>query len=287
MRPAQLARSPRGPGWVLSSSSGALFTRKGNRDTVCLKFKGLISWWRRTRPRRKAETPLPSQVKVELMHDSSKGTTCLWARIQALKGTLKGSKEWDRIGPLPSITVPALRTLPQSLALRPFTNLWETHTIKWSEFLSLASISYSFKNVCLAQRFWPDTQTLPKLLSLFVKYFHIYLRWYKAEGMMMTALNMPGSWVTLFGSGRVAVYAWNAAVVPPLSLTSSCKFLLLPSGSGLQCSLFHGICFDSSLVFRGGHPPGGFLRKSMWKVKREQEREGERGRGTETLPWHV
>lgn len=33
----------------------------------------------------------------------------------------------------------------------------------------------------LAQSIWPDTQTLPKLSSLFVKYFHIYLRWYRQE----------------------------------------------------------------------------------------------------------
>lgn len=51
--------------------------RIGNGDTVCLKFNGLISWWRRMRPEGKAEIPLPSQVKVELMHDSSKGTACL------------------------------------------------------------------------------------------------------------------------------------------------------------------------------------------------------------------
>lgn len=120
---------------------------------------------------------------------------------------------------------------------------------------------------------WTWMWTLPKLFL--VKYFHIYLRQYKAEGMVMTStspcnmLSSPQhacSCIMLFQSGWVVFSTWNVLIIWHLPSLSSWTFPSLPSCvSDVQFSLFPIIFFYSLLLWWGAWSKG-FLRNNVGEV---------------------
>lgn len=126
----------------------------------------------------------------------------------------------------------------------------------------------------LVLRIWTRMQTLPKLLL--VKYFRVYLRWSTAEGMVMTALNMPALASRCFGLGGLCSAPGMTSPFPVL--------LEIPTAS-LLCGrhpvfLFRVIFFYSLLLFGGVCPPGA---SSETVYERFKKRDRER---FETWPLH-